>query len=141
MTRLGAKKKREREATTYWTYDPGPPLEEGEVVVFTGEHGMMATGSHRKVVEDREYTEDEVKVACEWTLVFMLMFKNTNSARFGLDCIELAMSYPMHSYRYTFWWSARNLCRKYTLEDFRSYMADKFVDIERGYLRRDGPVW
>ncbi len=102
---------------------------------------MMATGTSRKVVDDREYTEDEVKIACEWTLVFMLMFKNTNTARWGLDCMEMAFQYPTHSYRYTFWWSARNLCRNYSLEDFREYMANKFVDIEKGFLRRDGPVW
>lgn len=137
MTRLGAKKKREKNT---WTFNP-PSLKEGEVVVFSGVDGMMATGTSRKVVDDREYTEDEVKIACEWTLVFMMMFKDTNTARWGLDCMEMAYQYPMHSYRYVFWWSARNLCRNYSLEDFREYMANKFVDIEKGFLRRDGPIW
>lgn len=138
MTRLGAWKKRQKNT---WTYNPGPPLEEGEVRLSVGENGMMATGGGRGVTDDRLYTEEEVKIACEWTLAFMLMFHDTKSAKWGIRCMELSWQYPGHSYRYEFWWAARNICKGYSLEEFRSYLADKFKQIDEGILHRDGPVW
>lgn len=143
MTRLGAKKKRKMGT---WVLEARQP-EEGEVLVFSGESGMMATGTSRKVIDDRAYSEEEVKIACEWTLVFMLMFENINSARWGIKCMEMAWLYPHGSYRHVFWWSARLLCREIggeqpTLEQFRSYLDWKLAEFEpEGHIHRDGPVW
>jgi hypothetical protein len=143
MTKLGAKKNREK---NIWTYD-GHDREEGEVICFTGSSGMMATGGGGKTVDDREYGEEEVKIACEWTLVFMLLFGNRNSSRWAIECMELAFEYPHGSYRHIFWWSARTLCNErghspFTLEEFREYMASKTLDFEpTGWIKKDGPQW
>jgi len=143
MTKLGAKKRRENNT---WTLKP-LEREEGQTICFTGPSGMMATGGSRKVIDEREYSEEEVKIACEWTLVFMLLFHDRNSSRWAIKCMELSWEYPQGSYRSIFWWSARTLCNErghdpFTLEDFRQYMANKTLDFEpTGWIRKDGPTW
>lgn len=99
------------------------------------------------VKEEREYTEEEVKIACEWTLVFMLLFNDRSKPFFAIKCMELSWVYPQGSYRSIFWWSARTLCtdrghKPFTLEDFREYMENKTLDFEpTGHIKVDGPRW
>lgn len=122
MSRIGARKKRLK---SEWVLLPGPP-EPTEPPLPT---------------DDREYTEEEVKIACEWSLVFMLLFAgHEREGEWFRICVEQAWSYPSGSYRNVFWWSIRYLPR-HGMEDFRKYLPWKINEYDSGRIRRDGPRW
>lgn len=123
MSRIGARAKRERLNTSWY--------------------GKTSTYSKKPKVWSRTYNEEEVKIACEWTLVFMLMFRDPK-ARHGA-WYEMTTThscrFPMGSYRYIFFWSLRFLGEKAGLDGFREYLAWKLAQFTDGHVRREGPVW
>lgn len=90
-------------------------------------------------VDEREYTEEEVKTACELSLFFMLLFVS-DAHRWFMICVEQSCSYPLGSYRNTFWWSMRYI-PSHGMEDFRTYLPWKINEFDSGRIRRDGPRW
>jgi len=113
MSKLGAKKKREKEQ---WVCFSGAPPEPPPPPPWAGE---------------REYGEEEVKIACELSLLFMLWHNppkrgKVMDGRWAVTCMEQSAQYPDGSYRHVFWWSMRILRDpKENLDTFRSYLEWK----------------
>lgn len=126
MSMLGARKLRERRDT--WVYvgrqDEPEPL---------------------PTIDPREYSEEEVRIACEWTLVFMLMFKDPKEkGQWYVMTTDLAHTFPQGSYRYCFFWGLRfyyMMTVPGTLEAFRDYLDWKISQFDEGFIHREGSVW
>lgn len=123
MSMLGARKLRERRDT--WAYV-----------------GRQDEPELPPTIDSREYSEEEVRIACEWTFVFMLMFKR-GQGQWYVMTTDLAHTFPQGSYRYCFFWGLRLYgSTKYeTNEAFREYLDWKISQFDDGAIRRDGPVW
>lgn len=128
MSLLGARKMRERRMlANTWTYvgrpeEPSPPA----------------------IVDPREYSEEEVRIACEWTFVFMLMLRDPRKQGQWYEMTTtLAHSFPQGSYRYCFFWGLRyyGSKKRETLEAFREYLDWKISQFDGGIIRREGPRW
>lgn len=90
------------------------------------------------------YPEEQVKQACEISLMLMLMFvdRRRHPERWLLICQRESFHYPQGSYRSVFWWAMRTLHEEgSTLDDFREYLAWKLEEFNCGNIRREGPRW
>lgn len=128
MSMLGARKMRERRMlASTWVFVPRPPEPEPP-----------------PITDPREYSEEEVRIACEWTFVFMLMFRDPKKrGQWFKMTTDLAHSFPGGSYRYCFFWGLRYFGTKKneSLETFRGYLDWKIKQFDDGIIRRDGPRW
>ena len=124
MSRIGAKKKKQNSGGGEWIAFP----------VFHSEEPPKELPA-----EEWNYTEEQVKIACEWSLVFMLLHKKDSRDWYPI-CVETSHTFPDGSYRSVFWWSLRTI-KKFDLAEFRKYLPWKLNEFESGRIRREGPVW
>jgi hypothetical protein len=123
VSKLGAKKKREQGWILIPFSEPPPP---------------------EPFKEDRVYAEEEVVLAGELALLFMLMFvdREKEPGRWYRLCVENAWSLPVGSYRQNFFWAMRGLREEGTdLDSFRQYLKWKTNEYDVGHIHRDGPRW
>jgi hypothetical protein len=91
--------------------------------------------------EEWDYDEQQVKIACELSLFFMLLHMKGRMKWYEI-CVERAWEYPMGSYRDVFWWALRLLPDdNYDLAKFRDYLEWKISQYDKGIIRREAGRW
>jgi hypothetical protein len=125
VSRIGAKKQRQK-SMGEWVLTRSPSSLQDPVPL---------------PAEEWNYDEQQVKIACELSLFFMLLHMKDRMGWYRV-CVDMAWSFPSGSYRDVFWWAMRFLPDdNYDLSKFRDYFEWKFGLYERGELRRDAGRW
>lgn len=93
-------------------------------------------------------TEEQVKVACELTFLFMLMHMDplADSGAWYEVCTNESFKHPGGSYRQVFFWALRFYGQQDapTLtahEDFREYLDWKLEQYKSGMILSEGVKW
>jgi hypothetical protein len=139
MSMIGLRKKREKKIerinnSPQWVW-VGPPEEENDDV---------------PKIDMTEYSEEQVRAACEWTLFFMLLHRppiHEDQWPWWYEMVTTeAARHPSGSYRNCFFWGLRFFNptkhgKDYAMEDFRGYLDWKIDQFNQGFIKRTGPIW
>lgn len=92
---------------------------------------------------DVPVTAENVELACELTLLFMLWhIPERTLGEWYRTATDLAWQFPMGGYRNVFFWSVRTMAMEKpgSLDEFRAYMEWKTGEFATGRIRREGKL-